>query len=165
MGSPLQDFPLRGEREVELPDPFAPRSEAPASAAPLAARWPAAAADAAAVVLLAALPLLGARAASGQTPRLSGIAWVIGFLLYLFLFATLVPLVLFGKTVGMALANLSVQRPGREGSHLSIRAALRRWVGTIATAATAGLPLLWTARHPEAPTLADRLSGHPLTVD
>lgn len=114
--------------------------------------------------MIGALAILAARLATGASPRLPGIAWALGFLVYLSLFATVPPLILFGKTVGMALAELSVRR-NAGGSGLSAGAALRRWLGTLATAAGAGLPLLWTARSPEAPTPADRLSGHSLAVD
>ena len=137
--------------------------DAPA-AAPLAARWSAAAADAAAVLLIVALAVLGARFQTGESPRLPGMAWAMGFAVYLSLFATVVPLVLFGKTVGMALADLSA-RSAAGGAGLPAAAALRRWLATSATAATAGLLLLWTASHSEAPTPADRFSGHALTVD
>ena len=95
---------------------------------------------------------------------MSGIAWALGFVVYLSFFATVPPLMLFGKTVGMALADLSA-RPPSVGAGLSASAALRRWIGTAATAAAAGLPLLWTASSPDAPTPADRLSGRALTVD
>jgi RDD family len=166
-GSPLDDFPLHGgARGHSFVVPIAPGTAQPhaVAAAPIAARWSAAAADAAAVLLIGALAILAARLATGASPRLSGIAWALGFLVYLSLFATVPPLILFGKTVGMALAELSVRRDAG-GSGLSAAAALRRWLGTLATAAGAGLPLLWTARSSQAPTLADRLSGHPLAVD
>ena len=134
-----------------------------AGAAPLSTRWSAAAADAAAVLLLAALAVLGARLQTGESPRLPGIVWALGFAVYLSVFATVVPLVLFGKTVGMALADLSAR--SASGGGLPAAAAFRRWLATAATAATAGLLLFWTASHPEAPTPADRFSGHALTVD
>jgi hypothetical protein len=166
-GNPLDDFPLhggaRGDSFARL-SALEPAEPAPPAAAPIAARWSAAAADAAAVLLIGALAILAARVATGTSPRLPGIAWTLGFLVYLSLFATVPPLILFGKTVGMALAELSV-RPDTGGSGLSAAAALRRWLGTLATAAGAGLPLLWTGRSPQAPTPADRLSGHPLAVD
>jgi hypothetical protein len=78
--------------------------------------------------------------------------------------ATVPALLLFGKTLGMALAEITTQ-PGGEGARLSAGAAFRRWLGTLATVATGGLALVWTARSREAPTPADRLSGHPLTLD
>ena len=75
-----------------------------------------------------------------------------------------VPLVLFGRTVGMALAGLAARDDGT-GRRLTATEAARRWAGTLATVAAVGLPLLFTARDPEAPTLADRLSGRTLARD
>ncbi len=82
----------------------------------------------------------------------------------LWLCATVPALLLFGKTVGMALAELGTHS-GAPGSRVSAEAAFRRWLGTLVTAATAGLALIWTIRSPDAPTPADRLSGHPLTLE
>jgi hypothetical protein len=171
---PLEDFPLHGEvaenriapPPAREPEPNAPLPAAglpPDAAAPLSARWSAAAADGATVLLLTAIAILAARVLTGESPRVSGIGWAIGFAVYLSLFATVPALVLFGKTVGMALADLSARSPS--GGGLSAPAALLRWLGTLATAAAAGLPLLLTASRPQAPTLADRLSGHALTLD
>ncbi len=171
-GDPLEDFPLQGDGGIELqrPVPIGPAESvaaaaAPGGAAPLGARVSAAAADAAAVLLLGALAILAARAATGASPRAAGIPWALGFLLYLSLFATVPALVLFGRTVGMALADLSAKSGGSAHAGLPAGAALRRWAGTVATAATAGLLLLWTARDGNRPTPADRISGHPLTLD
>ena len=47
-------------------------------------------------------------------PRPAGIPWALGFLVYLSLFATVPALVLFGRTVGMAISDLSA-RPGTDG--------------------------------------------------
>ncbi len=164
----LDDFPLHGALPGEEPRSAAPSAKplAPSvsAAAPLGARWSAAAADAAAVLLLAGIAILAARIATGISPRLSGIAWALGFVAYLSFFATVPPLVLFGKTIGMALADLSATSPSG-GAGLPAPAALRRWIGTAATAATAGLALLWTVSSPDAPTPADRLSGRALSVD
>ena len=165
----LDDFPLHGGApEVlggrESPGWLEPSASPVEIAAPLPARCTAAAADVAAIVLIGAIAILGARAATGSGPRPAGVAWAIGFLIYLSLFATVPPLLLFGKTIGMALAEISAL-PEVPGSRLSPAAALRRWLGTLGTVATGGLLLLWTARSPEAPTPADRLSGHPLTLD
>jgi hypothetical protein len=167
----LDDFPIReGEPEPldssaidEVPEPVETRA-ASGSVASFAARGSAAAADAATVLLIGALAILGARAATGRSPHLSGAGWVLGFLMLLWLCATVPALLLFGKTLGMALAEITTQSVGA-GARLSAGAAFRRWLGTLATAATGGLALAWTARSPEAPTPADRLSGHPLTLD
>lgn len=164
----LDDFPIREGEPEPLASP--PVAEEPGSVrtsgavAPLAARGSAAAADAAAVLLIGALAILGARAATGRSPHLSGAGWVLGFLLLLSLCATVPALLLFGKTLGMALAEITTHSDGT-GARVSAGAAFRRWLGTLATAATGGLALLWTARSPDAPTPADRLSGHPLTLE
>lgn len=162
----LEDFPLHagGTPELRLESAAAPAPLATRAAAPLWARSTAAAADAAAVLLITALAILAARLVTGSSPGLPGIPWAVGFLVYLSFFATIPPLVLFGRTVGMAIADLSA-RPSATDGGMAAPAALRRWIGTLATAVSAGLPLLWTARNTAAPTPADRLSGHPLTLD
>ena len=167
-GDALGDFPLQEDFGTAAPrvlpedEPEAPA--AAGGAAPIPARLTAAAADTAAVLLLSALPLLAARFVTGTSPRPAGIPWVLAFLVYLSLCATVPALVLFGRTIGMALSELSA-RGGEGQAGLPAGAALRRWAAGLATAATAGLLLLWTARDPQSPTPADRLSGHPLTLD
>ncbi len=168
--APLEDFPL-GEDSALPGGPGLrpePESAEPAAgsrgAAPAVARLSAAAADAALVLLLGALAVLAARAVTGLTPRPAGLVWTLAFLLYLSFFATVPPLVLFGKTVGMAISDLSARSEGAQAG-LPAGAAFRRWGGTLATAATAGLLLLWTRRSPDLPTPADRLSGRPLSLD
>jgi uncharacterized RDD family membrane protein YckC len=168
--NPLEDFPLQGEGSMDpLPFPAVEPEAEPSAptrprAAALSARLSAAAADAAAGLLLGALAILAAKVVTGLSPRPAGIPWAIGFLLYLSLFSTVPALVLFGRTVGMALSDMTA-RTGDGRAGLPVDAALRRWAGTLATAASAGLLLLWTARDPEMPTPADRLSGRPLTLD
>lgn len=170
----LQDFPLQPEAtdvraalasrapEVEsVPESHAPAAHA---AAPLSPRWTAAAADAALVLLLTAIAILAARWVTGRTPSASGILWAAAFLVFLSFFAVVPALVLFGRTVGMALADLSV-RSDEGSAGVDAAEASRRWIGTLATAASAGLPLLFTASNADAPTPADRLSGRALTVD
>jgi RDD family len=160
----LRDFPLQPELG------FGPRLPAePASgvtrgpAAPLGARLSAAAADAATVLLLTALGVLAARIATGASPRPEGVPWLLGFVVYLSLCASVPPLVLFGRTVGMAISDLSARGAAEAG--ISAGEALRRWVGTLSVAATAGIVLLWTRRRPDFPTPADRLSGRSLSLD
>ncbi|HKD17248.1 MAG TPA: RDD family protein [Thermoanaerobaculia bacterium] len=164
---PFEDFPLRPETELEQPSALDAAETAegarPLGAATLGPRLTAAAADAAVVLLLAALALLGARVLTGAVPRPAGVPWALGFVVYLSLFATVPPLVLFGRTVGMAIADLSA-RSGDDAA-MPASAAARRWSGTLATVATAGLVLLWTRRDPERPTPADRFSGRPLALD
>jgi hypothetical protein len=132
-------------------------------AAPLPARGAAFAADAALVLLLAAVALLAATAGSGQALRLQGLAWTAVFALYLSFFSTVVPLILFGKTVGMALTGLTAR--GRKGLPLTAAESARRWLGTVLTLASLGVPLLVTRRDREAPSPGDRMSGRPLTLE
>lgn len=170
----LEDFPLHpgiGELPPTSPPAAAVGDDAPAvqesaggSAASLAARWTAAAADAALVLLLTAVAILAARSATGRMPAPSGIAWAAAYLLFLSFFATVPALMLFGRTVGMALADLSVRADGGAAG-IDAAEAVRRWLGTVATALGAGLPLIWTSRDAHAPTPADRLSGRALSVD
>jgi hypothetical protein len=162
----LEDFPLHAEAGIErLPLPPAadpiPQREA---GAPLLPRFYAAAADAAVVLLLTAIAILAARLETGQSPRGAGLLWAIAFMVYLSAVATVLPLVLFGRTIGMALSDLSARGDG-PGAGLDPAAALRRWAGTLATAATGGLLLLATLRDAERATPADRLSGRPLSLD
>jgi hypothetical protein len=132
-------------------------------AAPLSARGPAFAADAALVLLVAAAALLAATAGRGQPLRLQGLFWTAAFALYLSFFSTVVPLILFGKTVGMALTGLTAR--GRKGSPLTALESARRWLGTVLTAASLGVPLVVARRHREAPSPADRLSGRTLVLE
>jgi len=130
-------------------------------AAPLPARGAAFAADAALVLLLAAVALLAATAGRGQALRLQGLAWTAIFALYLSFFSTVVPLILFGKTVGMALSGLTAR--GRKGLPLTAAESARRWLGTVLTLVSLGVFLLVTRRDREAPSPGDRMSGRPLT--
>lgn len=162
---PLVDLPLRGVGADALTSPlFGPAlvstPAAPAWVAPLSTRARAFAADGAMLVLLVSLCVLLASNLRGQPLRPAALPWAIAFAVYLSFFTTVVPLVLFGRTVGMALAGLSARAPGSE--RLSSREGLLRWSGTVLAAAALGLPLLWTARRPEEPTPADRFSGRPL---
>jgi hypothetical protein len=176
----LEDFPIHGPvgadaalsaaRDDATPSSEVSRHEVDVAvaeggaAAPLAARFSAAAADGAAVLLLTALAILAARLRTGASPGPSGLLWMGAFVLYLSAFATIVPIVAFGRTIGMALADLSA-RPETGTPGVPAAAAFRRWLGTLATAATGGLLLFWTARNAEAPTPADRLSGCALIGD
>ena len=159
----LGDLPLRPEPALEFPAPSAGPG-AVVAGSPLSSlpdRALGVAADVATSVLLATVALLAAFAVRGHTPRFEGLGWTAAFALYVSFFAVVVPLVLFGRTVGMALAGL-VARDGDAGRRLTPGEAARRWAGTLATIAGLGLPLFWTARDADAPTLADRLSGRTL---
>lgn len=136
-------------------------TDAASGAAPLSRRVMAFVADVALVSLIVAGALLGAQLVTGHRPRLSGLPWAGAFAVYFSFFAVVLPLLLFGRTLGLALAGLRV-REGENGHGLTLSEAAARWVGTLASAAAVGLPLLWTARDGELPTLADRLSGRPV---
>jgi hypothetical protein len=164
----MLDFPLRSEAELERDErkiaEISPRvlSAIPETrrAASLSSRWRAFAADAACVFLLVAAAVLAATARSGSSIAPVALLWAGGFALYLSLFTTVLPLTLFGRTIGMALTGLSA-RP-RSSPRVTSREALRRWIGTVLTAASGGIALLFTARDPERPSPADRLSGRIL---
>lgn len=166
--APLVDLPLRSDADADFSLPLASENLVSASEPPpiasLPARWPAFVADAATAVLLALAALLSAMVWRAGMPRVPGLIWAAVFVVYLSGFATVVPLTLFGRTVGMALTGLSA---GDEGGtrRLSLRQSAQRWAGTLLTAVTLGAPLLWTMRSSETPTPADRLSGRPLVED
>lgn len=163
---PLADLPLRVERPGALPERTQGPARAP-EAAPLASRAVAFVGDVATVLLAVAAALLAATAAAGArapTPTPRGLAWAGVFALYFSFFAITVPLLLFGKTVGLALSGLVV-RPGETGRRLTFSESVRRWAGTLLTAATFGIPLLFTMRDRARPTPADRLSGRELVED
>lgn len=154
------DLPLYDERLEPGPPEEAP-AEPRVVAASLSRRGAAFAGDAATVALVVALALLSAGAVRGRGITAAGLTWAGAFALYLSFFATVLPLVFFGCTVGLALAGLHV-RPGERGRGLTFSQAARRWAGTLATVAGAGLPLFWTCRDRGEPTPADRLSRRPL---
>ncbi len=164
---PLADLPLRPEGAAAgFALPLAIRAtgaaEAEPAAAPLSARAIAFAADLAGASLAVTLAVMAAVAATGRAPRISGIPWAAAFgLAFSYLFVVL-PLTLFGRTVGMSLAGLAA-RAGPMGRGLTLAEASWRWAGTALSALALGLPLLQTMRDPGRPiTLSDRLSGREL---
>jgi RDD family len=163
--APLLDFPLGDERgdAFSLPLPTEGPSVEPAALrpAPLLPRAGAAAADAALVALIVLIAMLAAAAARDHWPAPRGLLWAAAFGLYLSFFATVLPLVLFGRTVGMALGDL-VAAPAGGTRRLSLREAVLRWTGSVLTLASLGGSLLFTRRDPAAPTLADGLSGRAI---
>jgi len=164
-GGRFADLPLRPEPPLDLAVASGSGASALASdTASISDRAIGAAADVATAILLVLVALLGAFAAGGRTPRFEGLGWAAAFALDVSFFATVVPLVLFGRTVGMSLAGIAARDDGA-GRLLTPSEAARRWVGTLLTFGGLGLPLFWTARDPEAPTLADRLSGRTLVRD
>jgi hypothetical protein len=168
-GSPLADLPLQEEAaksRLEIPsidvEPAAVQA-ARAGVAPLRSRIAAFAADAAFILLLTAAPLLAATAGPARVLSPKGLWWTALFAVYLSFFATIVPLILFGKTVGMALTGLTA-RDGPEGPAPTAIESSRRWLGSLLAAAGLGIPLL-VRRDPDFPSPADRLSGRSLTFE
>jgi hypothetical protein len=163
---PLADFPLgdepAGHAEAAPATPRASADGAEAdSVAPLPARALAFAADLAGTSLAVTLALISGVSATGRAPRLSGLPWAAAFGLGFSFVFVVVPLCLFGRTVGMSLAGLAAGA-GPGGRRLSPSEAARRWAGTTATMLGLGLPLLFTMRDPLRPTPADHLSARGL---
>ncbi len=162
--SAFVDLPLSAEGAAPRSPakaPARPAVLAEAPAARLAPRIGAFAADGALVVLLVAAALLAATSGRGEALGLAALLWTGVFALYLSFFSTVVPLILFGKTVGMTLTGLTARGPGGSAP-LTASQSARRWLGTAVSLLALGLPLLATRRQPGAPSLADRLSGRPL---
>lgn len=166
----LGDFPLREDGRSDLfagpsaAEQIGHPEETGTSAATLSARAVAFAADLAGTSLAVTLAVIAAVAFAGRAPRLAGLPWAAVFAVaYSFVFVVL-PLTLFGRTVGMSLAGLAAA-PAPSGRRLTPGEAALRWTGTFLTVATLGLLLLWTLRDSSWPTPADRLSGRPLVPD
>ena len=158
------DLPLREGSADALASDSESALEREAPTASFSARAVAFAADAAAALFTTSLALLGATKAVGQTPTRLGLVWAAGFAVYLSFFLVLIPLLLFGRTLGMALAGISAS-PSAVGRRLTLQESAARWLGTLCTALTLGLPLLRPAGPSGAWTPADRLSGRALVPD
>ncbi|MEP6802699.1 MAG: hypothetical protein ABJC07_12205 [Acidobacteriota bacterium] len=164
----LLDLPLREDRgePFSLPLPSRGPTLEPAvrRPAPLRERLLSTGADGATVLLVVALDLLIAAHARDRWPGPTGLLWAAAFGLYFSFFVVVVPLLLFGRTIGMALSNLGAT-PRGGSRRLDPRESILRWTGTVLTALSLGVSLLFTGRDPEAPTLADALSGRPLSAE
>jgi uncharacterized RDD family membrane protein YckC len=129
------------------------RDPAPRDEAPLARRLIAGLADLA--ILFAWTALVGGAAAALTRSAPAGALVPVACLGLLFSFVyTVLPLALWRRTAGMALAGLTVSTE-RRGA-ISLAQGAGRWVGGLVTMAGGGLPaaLLVTGR-----SLGDRLSG------
>jgi hypothetical protein len=163
--TPLLDLPLSTGADdlfAALPAGAAGKNAQPDSgaAARMVSRARAFAADAATILLLVAAAMLSATALRGAALSAAAFGWAAVFALYLSFFATVLPLTLFGRTLGMAVADLTARPAG--SPRLRSSEGIQRWIGTVATAAALGIPILFTVRDPAAPTPADRFSGRPL---
>jgi uncharacterized RDD family membrane protein YckC len=126
------------------------RAEAPP--APLAARLVAGLADLAVHAALLAAAIFGARLLGVErTPPWPPLL-LLG-LTFSFVYSV-VPLAFWGQTPGMAWRGIQARSPG--GEPLSFEQTVRRWLGSLVTAALAGLPLVFTRA---GLSLSDRLSG------
>src|SRR5262249_42376820 len=146
----IAEFPLDpgpGTGDFATPERLAAVPEGPA-VAPLSARLMAATGDLASTLLAVSLPIIAAPALSARWPTAPGLAWAAAFGFVLSLAVTVAALFLFGRTLGMALAGLSI-RPDAIGRRAAVGQAALRWTGTLLAALTLGLPLVWTRRHPD----------------
>ncbi len=164
---PLLDLTLRPARPVPATpdaagfshvahgDPLQEREHTPASGVAGApanrrARWLAAGADGLILVGVGASALLAVSALGGE---LDGELWpglAVFLVAFSFLYATL-PLLFWGQTPGMAWAG--IRAADRDEQPVTFRQSVLRWLGSLLTCATLGLPLLLRR------SLADRLSG------
>ena len=162
--------PSRTRRNGEIDNASLFASESPAEAAveggaeigppaPVGARLEAFAADGLICSLLSSGSLLAAAALTHRSPDARQWAAAGLFALLLSFFLTVPTLVLFGKTPGMSLANLSAER---RGERPPFAGALRRWLAGSATLLLAGLPLATVLFDRGRRTPADLLSGWPL---
>lgn len=129
-------------------------------AAPAGPRLTAFVADAAACAIVAGASFLAAAALVRRSPSGPGWLWCALFALLLSFFLVVPTLALFGKTPGMALADLSAEDP--EGEKPPFATSVVRWAATALTAALAGLPLATILFDRRRRTPADILSGRPL---
>lgn len=149
--------PLFADAEPEVAPPSPTERSAPPGA-----RLRAFAADAVVCAVVAAASLLSAAAVVRRSPSPAAWLWCAAFALVVSFFVVVPTLALFGRTPGMALADLSA---GGEDEKPSFGASLRRWLGTAATVLLAGLPLLSALFDRERRTPADIWSGRALHAD
>ena len=153
-----------GESVSLFGDETAPAEAASAeplpAAAPAAPRLTAFAADAAVCAIVAAASFLGAAALVRRSPAWPGWLWCALFALVVSFFLVVPTLALFGRTPGMALADLTAE--DAEGDKPPFATSVVRWAATAATAALAGIPLATVLFDRRRRTPADLLSRRPL---
>ena len=138
----------------------APPVEIAAAAGP---RLKAFAADALLCAIVGAASFLSAAAVVRRTPDPRGWIWCAAFALLLSFFLVVPTLALFGRTPGMALADLSADDAA--GEKPSFGASLRRWFATAGSLLLAGLPLATMLFDRRRRTPADLFSGRPVHLD
>ena len=163
----------RPEAGAPAPEPVSLFSDAPAEeadpsppleiAAPAGARLKAFAADALLCAIVGAASFLSAAAAVRRTPAPRGWIWCAAFALLLSFFLVVPTLALFGRTPGMALADLSTDDAA--GEKPSFGASLRRWLATAGSLLLAGLPLATMLFDRRRRTPSDLFSGRAVHLD
>ena len=150
---------LFADLPAEAPADLAP----PEPAASPGPRMKAFAADAVLCAIVGASSFLSAAAAVRRTPSAGGWLWCAAFALLVSFFLVVPTLALFGRTPGMALADLTAEDAG--GEKPSFASSLRRWFATVASTLLAGLPLATMLFDKRRRTPADLFSGRALHVD
>jgi len=150
---------LFADAPPEPPEAIEPSSPA----APAGPRLRAFAADAIVCGIVGAASFLSAAAAVRRAPPPGGWIWCAAFVLLVSFFLVVPTLVLFGRTPGMALADLSADEPG--GEKPSFASSSLRWLATAGSALLAGLPLATMVFDRRRRSPADILSGRPIHVD
>jgi len=150
---------LFADAPADAPAELAP-PELAASAGPRAKAF---AADAILCAIVGGSSFLSAAAAVRRTPAAGGWIWCAAFALLVSFFLVVPTLALFGRTPGMALADLTAEDPG--GEKPSFAASVRRWLATAGCALLAGLPAATMLFDKRRRTPADLLSGRALHVD
>jgi uncharacterized RDD family membrane protein YckC len=159
-GTPAESVSLFAGDAETPPDPAPPPID---FAAPAAARVRAIVVDGVICAVVSSASFLSAAALLRRSPPPEGWLWCAAFALLLSFFLVVPTLALFGKTPGMALADLSAD--DSTGEKPPIAASIRRWVATASTIFTAGLPLLTVLFDRRRRTPADFLSGRPLHAE
>ena len=144
----------------DLPAAAAPSEPEAPAAAPAASRLTAFLADASLCGIVAAGSFLGAAALVRRSPAPAGWLWCALFALLVSFFLVVPTLALFGRTPGMALADLTAD--DASGEQPEFAASIVRWGTTAVTVLLAGLPLATMIFDRRRRTPADLLSGRPL---
>jgi len=161
------DAPASAAERISLfPDEtMAPPDPAPSlpRAASAGARLRALLADTALCGCVSGASFLSAAAVVRRAPSSQGWIWCAGFSLVVSFFLVVPTLALFGRTPGMALADLSAEDAA--GEKPSFAASIRRWAATAGTILLVGIPLITAVFDRRRRTPADLFSGRTLHAD